>query len=350
MLNPPELQPAFGLWQMYQPEAAPYRFGAQSLEEARTWQERTRPLLRAALGFAALPAAELNPTLVESVEKPTYIRQKWLLTTWQGCLMPVYILIPRHAAPPYPTMLAFHGHGYGVKDIVGLWEDGAERDTPEGYHADFAAELAKHGFLVAAPEISCFGERQTDFSYLNTLIGQEVPSTCHHAARLATWLGGSVLGLRVHDAHRLVDYLQTRPDADTNRLGAMGISGGGMLTFFAACLDERIRAAVVSGYYSTFRESILAMDHCDCNFAPNLAAFGEMYDLIGLIAPRPVLVEAGTYDPIFPIAAVQRSVERARQGVYRIFGAEEALQTDIFEGRHRINGVKAYRFLHQALG
>ena len=96
-----------------------------------------------------------------------------------------------------------------------------------------------------------------------------------------------MVGLRAHDAMRLIDWLETRPDLDTRRLGAMGISGGGMHTLFSTCLDERIRACVISGYYSTFRDSILAMHHCACNFVPGLHRFGEMYDLIGLVAPAP---------------------------------------------------------------
>ncbi len=95
-------------------------------------------------------------------------------------------------------------------------------------------------------------------------------------------------------------------DADVSRMGAMGISGGGMHTFFSTCIDTRIRATVISGYYSTFQDSILAMEHCPCNFVPGLHDFGEMYDLVGLIAPRPMLVEAGTYDNIFPIEAVKK--------------------------------------------
>jgi dienelactone hydrolase len=262
--------------------------------------------------------------------------------------MPVYVLMPKNAPRPLPTVLAFHGHGYGVKDIVGLWEDGEERDTPDGYHGDFAVALCRRGFAVAAPEISCFGERQTDFSYLDEAFGQGIPTTCDHAAKLAFHLGGSVLGLRVHDGRRLVDYLETRDDIDTGRLGAMGISGGGMHTFFSTCIDQRIRACVVSGYYSTFRDSILAMSHCTCNFVPGLHRFGEMHDLVGLIAPRPMLVEAGSRDPIFPIDAVRSSVERARD-VYRIFGAEGALETDYFEGRHQISGRRAYDFLWEKL-
>jgi len=343
-----ELQPAYGLWERYRPDQAPYRFQATTLEEARAWQEATRLTLAATLGFNDLPPAPLDPVLVEQVDKGLYVREKWLLRTSAHTLMPVYLLIPQVGEPPFPSVLAFHGHGYGVKDIVGLWEDGEERDTPEGYHQDFGVALVKRGFAVAAPEISCFGERQTDFSYLNTTIGQGVPTSCTHAAMLAFHLGGSVVGLRAADGRRLVDYLETRAEFDTARLGAMGISGGGMHTFFSTCLDTRIKACVVSGYYSTFRDSVLAMAHCACNFVPGLHVFGEMYDLVGLIAPRPMLVEAGTYDPIFPIEAVLASVERAR-AVYGVFGAEDAIETDVFEGRHRISGRMAYDFLMATL-
>ena len=121
-----------------------------------------------------------------------------------------------------------------------------------------------------------------------------------------------------------------------------------MHTFFSTCLDTRIKACVVSGYYSTFQGSVLAMNHCACNFVPGLHAFGEMYDLVGLIAPRPMLVEAATYDNIFPLAGVKQSVVRARK-VYDVFKARGRFETDYFEGRHQISGARAYDFLGEYL-
>jgi dienelactone hydrolase len=343
-----ELQPATGLWKQYTPSEAAYRFDAASLAQAQAWQVETRQALAETVGFQSLPAVPFEPQVIEEVDRGEYVRQKVLLRTTPDSLMPVYLLVPKGGGEPRPTVIAYHGHGYGVKDIVGLWEDGQEREVPDGYHKDFAVALCRRGFTVAAPEISCFGERQTDFSYLNTMIGQGVPTTCTHTAMLAFHLGGSVVGLRVYEGRRLIDYLEGRADVDTRRLGAMGISGGGMHVFFSTCLDERIRACVVSGYYSTFRDSVLAMSHCACNFVPGLHRFGEMYDLVGLIAPRPMLVEAGSRDPIFPNEAVQRSVARTRE-VYRVFGAQEQVETDYFEGRHQISGRRAYDFLWQKL-
>jgi dienelactone hydrolase len=344
----PELQPAHGLWKQYSPECAPYRFQAESAAQAQQWQTATRHALAEVVGFYDMPPVPPEPRLIEEVDKGDYIRQKLLIRVSADSQMPVYLLFPKSSFSPHPTVVAFNGHGYGVKDIVGLWEDGEERDTPDGYHKDFAVALCRRGFAVAAPEISCFGERQTDFDYLNTTIGQGVPTTCTHSAMLAFHLGGSVIGLRAFEGRRLIDYLETRDDLDTGRLGAMGISGGGLHTFYSTCLDPRIRACVVSGYYSTFKESVLAMSHCACNFVPGLAPFGEMYDLVGLIAPRPMLVEAGTRDPIFPIDAVKCSVARARQ-VYGVWAAAGQFETDYFEGRHQISGRRAYDFLWEKL-
>lgn len=351
VLNPaqqPELQPASILNALYLPEKAPLRFQARSITEAVEWQATTRQALRETLGFHNLPPSDLEPQVIEEVDKGAYMRQKLLLRTSPWTIMPVYILKPKRATDPLPGVLALHGHGYGVKDIVGLWEDGQERNVPDGYHKDFGVALCLRGFAVAAPEISCFGERQTDFSYLNHTLGQDDPTTCQHTATLAFHLGSSAVGLRVMDAMRLVDYLETRPDFDTHRLGAMGISGGGMHTFFSTCVDTRIQASVISGYFCSWKHSIFGMHHCTCNYVPGLHRFGEIYDLAGLLAPRPLLVEAGTRDPIFPIDGVKESVARAQE-IYRLLGKENNLESDYFEGRHQIHGSRAYDFLWEKL-
>lgn len=342
-----DLQPAQTLWPWYQPEHAPFAFKAQTPADALLWQKTARSALAQTLGLDRFTRVPLTTQHIATVDRGQYTREKIVLRTGPQTLMPVYILHPKHVKNP-ATVLAFAGHGYGVADIVGLWENGSERTTPSGYHRDFAVALCLQGFTVVAPEIACFGERVTDYSTLDQVMGQPVPNVCAHTAMLAFHLGSSVPAMRVHDALRLVDYLETRDDIDTNRLGAMGISGGGMHTLFSGAIDERITSLVISGYVTNWRDSIFAMHHCPCNFVPGLASHGEMTDVLALLAPRPLCIESGLQDPIFPIASVRSASQKIQQH-YAVFGASQHVETDFFEGRHEIHGVHAYRFLAKTL-
>jgi dienelactone hydrolase len=325
--------------------AARFPFLAKNATEARAWQKRARAALIDCLGFLDTPKVELKPRTIQRVDRGSYVRQKIILRTSAQSELPLYLLVPKSIRGNRPAVLALHGHGYGVKDIVGLWEDGSERKSPDGYHRDFACELAERGFVVAAPEISCFGERQ----FTNTTFRAEgLNGSCHNVATYATMLGKSAAGLRVMDGIRVVDYLQRQKFVDVDNIGVMGISGGGMHAFFSAAVDPRIKAAVVSGYFCDWRHSILSIFHCTCNFVPGMLTLGELSDLAGLIAPRPVLVESGIRDEIFPIEHVKRTVAKARRA-WKILGGEKNLETDYFEGRHRINGPAAYDFLTRHL-
>src|SRR4051794_16218044 len=138
-------------------------FTARDAKTARQWQRRARKAVRETIGSHNIAPVPMRPRKLESIDRDDFIREKLLLRTSSSSEMPVYVLTPKDTQRflrPLPCVLALHGHGYGVKDIVGLREDGTDRQTPEeSYHKDFAVELARRGFLVIAPEISCFGER-----------------------------------------------------------------------------------------------------------------------------------------------------------------------------------------------
>ena len=121
-----------------------------------------------------------------------------------------------------------------------------------------------------------------------------------------------------------------------------------MLALFTAALDTRIRAAVISGYFCSWKFDIQAMHHCLCNYVPGMSQFGDVGDIGALLAPRPVLIEHGTHDEIMPLAGVRSAVRSARRA-WATFGQPRALRTDIFEGGHMIHGVKAFSFLARAL-
>lgn len=106
-------------------------------------------------------AAALDPVVLERTAFGDHIRERVEITTCEGLRMPIYVLLPLDAhAKPRPVIVALHGHGYGSREIVGLEPDGTERSGEPGLHKDFALDLVRRGFVVAAPELLGFGDRR----------------------------------------------------------------------------------------------------------------------------------------------------------------------------------------------
>jgi len=147
---------------------------------------------------------------------------------------------------------------------------------------------------------------------------------------------------------RTIDFIETRKELDWTRVGCMGISGGGTCTTFSAELEPRIKVAMISGYLNIFRDCILSLSHCIDNYVPGILNYAEMYDVAGLIAPRPLFVESGEKDEIFPIAASRESFAKVKK-VYQSLGAEDVIEQETFDGPHSFWGVKGVPFLARHL-
>lgn len=345
MDDPGRLRPVALYEELYAGE--PRAFAFPEGEEPATW-EAWRAALRARLRERLGGLAEGRGPVAARVAAPTshggYRRVYLEYESAPGVTVPAWLLIPAGLAGPAPAVLALHGHGYGVNELVGLDADGRERDEPHGYHQNFALALCRRGMVVLAPELSGFGRRREPAERG----GDPASNSCHEAAWWGIMLGRPLLGGRVWDALRGFDLLRALPEVDAARVGVMGGSGGGAVALLAAGLEPGLRAAVVSGYFCTFRESILAMRHCHCNYVPGLLADAEVYDLAALIAPRPLLIEAGSDDPIFPLHGVLDAYGRLA-GAYAALGAADRLEKDVFAGGHQIGGARAYEFLAGAL-
>ncbi|MCZ8515345.1 prolyl oligopeptidase family serine peptidase [Paenibacillus filicis] len=310
------------------------KFQASSAQEWSEWRERLRKRFVQLLGGSPAESSELAPVLLESKDCGDYIRERIQIQTYPGLHMPVYVLVPKERKERSEAVIACHGHGYGSKDIVGLTANGEEKSGDIGYQKNFAVELVKRGYITVAPELLGFGDRKL-------FVDAQAQNSCHRLSTFLLAMGQTMAGYRVFETLRCVDYLLTRIDVDAERIGCMGISGGGLVCSFAAAIDDRISAAVVSGFTNTFQDSILSIHHCVDNYVPGLSLVAEMPDLLGLIAPKPLLVEAGTKDPIFPVQATLQAYEKIRN-VYRLLEKEEKLELDLFEGDHEISGKVAY--------
>ena len=332
-------------WTQDRYQSAPLRlsFRATNRSEAEAWQHELRAKLTELLGdFPERPP--LPAETFDLKQYAGYRRERLRFYSRPGAAVVGYLLTPENRTPPYATVVAIPGHGRGVDDIVGIDEYGNDRADKPGYQHDFAIQAVEHGLAVVAIEPMAFGHRR------NEAIAAKGPNetACQPVAGSALLFGETMIGWRVWDVMRCIDWIGTRHDLDSERIGCMGISGGGTCTQFSAALDLRIKAAFVSGYLNTFRDSIMSVPHCIDNYVPGILNWAENYDVAGLIAPRPLFSEGGDEDPIFPVSATRESFARVKK-VYAVFGAEANAQQEIFHGKHEFHGVKGLPFLANAL-
>ncbi|WP_416151637.1 alpha/beta hydrolase family protein [Salipaludibacillus sp. HK11] len=280
---------------------------------------------------------------LEIREFEQYTREKISISSILGLSIPIYILTPKNMMEKHSSVLALHGHGYGSKEIVGMKEDGSEDEEPPGIHKHFAIELVKRGVKVFAPEVVGFGDRM-----LSRDIENKLPSSCYALATQLLMCGQTLPGLRVNETLRVLDLVMSLEDVDENRVGIMGFSGGGLIAAYSSALDERIKATVLTGFTNTFKGSILAIRHCLDNYLPGILESAELPDIIGLIAPRPLFVEAAIDDPIFPIQSTRQAI-KCLEETYRKQHATNNITTDVFRGNHMINGRYSYDWLVEEL-
>ncbi|UCH33457.1 MAG: prolyl oligopeptidase family serine peptidase [Armatimonadota bacterium] len=321
------------------------RFDARTASGARTWQARLRRRLVALLGGFPKKKCDLAPETLDLRQMNGYSREKIAFWSRPGLRVVGYFLLPNGFRAPGPAMLCLPGHGRGVDDIVGINEDGTQRTEWGEYQNDFALQAVANGFAALAIEQFGFGDRRDERA---RAVGPGNAS-CQPAAGAALLLGETMIGWRVYDAMRAVDYLLTRAEVDGSRIGCVGISGGGTTTLHAAAVDPRIALAFVSGYFNTYRDSIFSISHCMDNYIPGILHYAEMPDVAGLIAPRPFFAESGTKDGIFPVAATRRAFERLKE-IYGVFGAEDRVGLHIFQGEHQFNGKRGWPFARKHLG
>ncbi len=303
------------------------------LAQFDAWRTRCRDRLAALLG----PFPEPVPAAFEVLDEQRaagYRRQKVVFDSEGTMSVPAYLLLPDGRDAPGPAVLAVHGHGPGKSVVCGI----EQSEAPNG---DYAHQLAQRGYVVLAPDLRCFGERR-DWNPPDHY-------ACDTNLVHAVMAGANPLAQNLWDLACCLDVLAAHPLVDPGRLGAAGLSYGGTMTLLLAAYDSRVRAAVVSGYFSAWSEAHkVPWNMCGSQVLPGVLGQLEHVDIGALIAPRPLLVETGTQDMIFPLAAAEAAVRELRD-VYRHLGGADALEHDVFEGDHQWHGARAFAFLQRWL-
>ena len=303
-------------------------FSARTLEEHQHWQTALRCRLRQLIGLDTTLSCEPEPRVTERVELDGYVRERVMIQTEPGVIMPLYALIPEGIAPGErrPVVIAPHGHSSGGKfSPAGRSDIPALHDTIEQHNYDYGVQYVRQGFVIFCPDARGFGERR---EWPVQGEGEQLlSSSCEVLNHMVIPLGQTVTGMWTWDLMRLANYAATRLECDPDRLGCAGLSGGGLQTLWFAALDERVRCAVISGYYYGFKDSLLRLcSNCSCNYVPHLWENADVGDIAALIAPRPLLIETGSLDSLNRERGLANVYEQFEitEGAYRLLGRGNA--------------------------
>lgn len=245
------------------------------------------------------------------------------------------LCIPNNKKGKLPLAICLQGHAPGMQVSLGRSYPG--QPFPGG-DRDFASQALAKGFAALCLEQRGMGERAT--SLADSTPGFSCPK-CYVTAMNALLVGKTIIGERCWDISRAIDLALTFPEIDGERIICVGNSGGGTSTYYAACLDERIKVAIASCAVCTFKDSICAMPHCVCNFIPDIAKYMDMGDMAAAIAPRKLIVVNGEKDNIFPKSGVMQAFATIKK-VYAAAGVSENCALVTGEEGHRFYKEKAW--------
>lgn len=310
-------------------------------QEFEPWQEALRARLLELIGGFPEERVPLNVEELEEEETEEFVRIKIVFTAEECADVPAHLLVPRGRRAPLPAMICLQGHSPGMHISVGEVRTEHDKELVEG-DRDFALQAVRNGYVALAVEQRCFGERE------ETEQENRWDNRCLDAVFHSLMLGRTVIGERVWDVVRAVDLLQEQPEVDSERIACMGNSGGGTVTFYAACLEPRIKLAVPSCVFCTYADSIMRIQHCGDNYIPGVLRVAEMGELAGLIAPRRVVFVAGEEDGIFPIHGVHTAFETAKE-IFTAAGCPENARLIVGPEGHRFYAEPAWPVINELM-
>jgi dienelactone hydrolase len=252
-----------------------------------------------------LPARDrpIGVRRVSTEDRGGFILEKLVLDVNGIEPAPAYFVKPKGLSGKAPTILFNHWHAGEYK----LGKDEMLRPKPGGVPS-YAEALTGQGYCALCLDMWCFGERSTR-TELDTF-------------KDMLWHGQVLWGMMVYDTLRGLDYLLTRPEVDTARVGTLGMSMGSTMAWWVAALDPRIRLCVDICCLTDYQALIEAHNlrgHGVYYFVPGLLKHFTTAQINSLIAPRPHLATAGTKDDLTPAAGLDR-IDRELKAVYQQLG------------------------------
>jgi len=277
-----------------------------------------------------------NPRTRKAYDEEKWVGYEVMLDLWPDVFCYGILCLPKDmktdGSERRPVVVCQHGLEGRPQDIVA-------GDHP-AYH-DFASRLCERGFITFAPQ--------------NLYIGGDKFRTLQ---RKANPLGKTLFSIITPQHQQILDWLQTLPYVDGERIGFYGLSYGGKTAMRVPPLVDDYKCVICSADFNDW------VWKCASTRSPysyvwtgeyeifewNLAHTFNYAEMAALIAPRPFMVERGHFDGVAPDERVAYEFAKVRH-LYnaRLKLPADHCQIEWFDGPHTIHGVGTFAFLHEHL-
>jgi len=314
------------------------------------WKAAALPEVLATLGDFP-ETVPLNPQLLAEWEHDGLLKQRWIIDVQRHLSAVFLVNYPKGLGKDEKRagILCCHGHGsYGKEPMMGNDSEPELKQQITAHNYNYGHKMAKDGFITFAIDWIGFGERN-DGNKPNHHSQAGGRDWCNLYYLHATMLGWTSLSINVAHGRSAIDFASSLPHVDKERLGVMGLSGGGTMTVWMTLCDKRLKAAEIICYsdlwpFFGFRD----VNYCGMQVAPGLFKLVDLPELQGLIAPRPLLVDIGAYDRCFYIDGAMACYKKV-ETIYRLANASDRLELDLFPGPHAWGGNKSIAFFNNHL-
>lgn len=324
----------------------------------------TRRLFRECLGFCDGPEQPQDVLVAEQWEHNGVSGEVISWSVGYGPRTEAWVLKPAGASARLPGILALHDHGgykfYGKEKIADgpVGEARGLRTFREAHYGGraYANALAREGYVVLIHDAFMWGSRRFPLETMRLSVGSQQDDTAvsdlpaeiaeynrvagrheHTVSKYGNLLGTNMAGMVCFEDRVAVNVLLARADVLPERIGCIGLSGGGNRAAMLLATHDAINAAAIVGLMSTYEE-LLGMDlsHTWMMFPFNWARHGDWPDVAACRAPMPLLVQNDLEDELFTAKGMRDAHDRIAAH-YGKTSSPEAYLGEFYPGPHKFD-------------